>query len=71
MSPMRTAAAVAGLLCVTATPASAATGPVFANGQAQIVPSFQDPSGWIRHDLWVETRFDSDGDGRRDGCTWT
>ena len=60
------AAAVVGLLSVTATPASAATGPVFANGQAQIVPAFEDPDGWIRHDLWVETRFDSDGDGRRD-----
>jgi predicted acyl esterase len=61
--------AFAALLCLAAAPAAAAqerAGPVFANGQAQIVPEFQDPSGWIRHDLWVETRFDSDGDGRRD-----
>ena len=40
--------------------------PVFADGQAQIVPAFQDPETWIRHTLWVETEFDSDGDGRRD-----
>ena len=40
--------------------------PVFKNGEAQIVPAFEDPSQWIRHDLWVETSFDSDGDGRLD-----
>jgi len=36
--------------------------PVFENGEAQIVPAFEDSSQWIRHDLWVETEFDSDGD---------
>ncbi len=40
--------------------------PVFENGQAQIVPAFEDPSQWIRHRLWVETEFDSDGDRKRD-----
>lgn len=40
--------------------------PVFANGQAQVVPGFQDSTQWIRQELWVETGFDSDGDGRRD-----
>lgn len=40
--------------------------PVFVDGQAQIVDAFADPSSWIRHDLWVETDFDSDGDGRMD-----
>ncbi|MES2306069.1 MAG: Xaa-Pro dipeptidyl-peptidase [Gemmatimonadota bacterium] len=40
--------------------------PVFANGQAQIVPGFQDTTAWIRQELWVETEFDSDGDGKRD-----
>ena len=40
--------------------------PVFKNGEAQIVPAFNDPSSWIRTDLWVETTFDSDGDGRLD-----
>ena len=45
-----------------ATPAT----PVFEDGQAQVVPAFADPSSWIRHDLWVETEFDSDGDGALD-----
>ncbi|HJR60895.1 MAG TPA: Xaa-Pro dipeptidyl-peptidase [Vicinamibacterales bacterium] len=40
--------------------------PVFADGQAQIVPGFQESSQWIRENLWVETGFDSDRDGRRD-----
>ncbi len=40
--------------------------PVFENGEAQIVKAFEDPDLWIREDLWVETEFDSDGDGRPD-----
>src|SRR5690606_5877135 len=40
--------------------------PVFKNGEAQVVSAFEDPSKWIRHDLWVETTFDSDGDGKLD-----
>ncbi len=40
--------------------------PVFVNGQAQVVPAFQDSTRWIRQELWVETEFDSDGDGKRD-----
>jgi len=40
--------------------------PVFKDGEAQIVEAFNDASKWIRHDLWVETTFDSDGDGRLD-----
>src|SRR5688500_6536503 len=40
--------------------------PVFENGQAQVVPAFEDSSQWIRHRLWVETEFDSDGDRKRD-----
>lgn len=40
--------------------------PVFENGEAQIVPAFNDPEKWIRHDLWVETEFDTDGDGKLD-----
>jgi X-Pro dipeptidyl-peptidase len=42
------------------------TQPVFVDGQAQVVPAFADTTLWIRHDLWVETTFDSDGDGRPD-----
>ncbi|MHA7830373.1 MAG: Xaa-Pro dipeptidyl-peptidase [Flagellimonas sp.] len=40
--------------------------PVIENGEAQVVEAFSDPSKWIRHDLWVETTFDSDGDGELD-----
>lgn len=40
--------------------------PTFKNGEAQIVEAFSDPSKWLRHDLWVETTFDTDGDGRLD-----
>jgi X-Pro dipeptidyl-peptidase len=40
--------------------------PVFVDGQAQVVEAFASPESWIRHDLWVETEFDSDGDGRLD-----
>ena len=46
--------------------ASAKTVPVFENGEAQIVPGFKEPKDWIRHDLFVETEFDSDGDGKKD-----
>ena len=41
-------------------------GPVFKDGEAQVVPEFKVAADWIRHDLWVETEFDSDGDGKRD-----
>jgi len=40
--------------------------PVFVNGMAQVVPPFADSSRWIRQNLWVETDFDSDRDGRND-----
>ena len=40
--------------------------PIFQDGEAQIVPAFQDSSKWIRHDLWVETTFDTDGDNQLD-----
>ena len=40
--------------------------PVFENGESQIVSAFNDPEKWIRHDLWVETNFDTDGDGKPD-----
>jgi X-Pro dipeptidyl-peptidase len=40
--------------------------PVFKDGEAQIVDAFNDPSKWLRHDLWVETEFDTDGDGKLD-----
>ena len=40
--------------------------PVFVDGEAQKVPAFENQEDWIRHDLWVETTFDSDGDGKPD-----
>ena len=40
--------------------------PIFKDGEAQIVEAFKDPKNWIRTDLWVETTFDTDGDGKLD-----
>ncbi|MDH7445162.1 Xaa-Pro dipeptidyl-peptidase [Aquimarina sp. 2201CG14-23] len=40
--------------------------PVFKDGEAQIVEAFNTPDKWIRHDLWVPTEFDTDGDGKLD-----
>ncbi|MGB5434329.1 MAG: Xaa-Pro dipeptidyl-peptidase [Maribacter sp.] len=40
--------------------------PIFKDGEAQVVPTFQDPSKWIRHDLWVPTEFDTDMDAKPD-----
>jgi X-Pro dipeptidyl-peptidase len=45
---------------------SSLTVPIIEDGQAQIIPEFNDPEKWIRHDLWVETDFDTDGDGKPD-----
>ena len=40
--------------------------PIFKDGEAQIIEAFNTPDQWIRHDLWVETNFDTDGDGKMD-----
>ncbi len=40
--------------------------PVFKDGEAQIVEGFNDRQKWIRSELWVETTFDTDGDGKPD-----
>ena len=40
--------------------------PVILNGEAQKIPAFENSNNWIRQDLWVETEFDSDGDGKPD-----
>lgn len=42
------------------------TSPLFVDGKAQDVPEFSDPARWIRQELWVETEFDSDGNGTLD-----
>lgn len=39
---------------------------VIKDGQCQVIKRFEDPDMWIRHDLWVETEFDSDDDGKLD-----
>lgn len=62
---------IAGLLIITIpvfsqNAARAKAEPVFENGEAQIVPAFNNSEEWIRHDLWVETSFDSDADGKMD-----
>lgn len=58
---MRALLAALGLL--VALPTFAQAGPRFEDGQAQVVPAFEDESAWIREELWVETEFDSDDDG--------
>ena len=40
--------------------------PVIVNGEAQKIPAFENPDSWIKQDLWVETEFDTDGDGKPD-----
>jgi len=40
--------------------------PIFKDGEAQIVPAFNNAKDWIREDLWVETTFDTDGDNKMD-----
>jgi len=40
--------------------------PKVKDGQTQEIPEFKDPDLWIRHDLWVEAEFDTDGDGKLD-----
>ena len=42
------------------------TVPLIVDGKAQVITEFSDPENWIRHDLWVETEFDTDGDGKPD-----
>jgi X-Pro dipeptidyl-peptidase len=54
------------LVAVAPMSVAAQAAPVFEDGQAQVVPAFENPEEWIRHDLWVETEFDSDGDGQLD-----
>ncbi len=40
--------------------------PVFVDGEAQEVPAFVGDDNRVVHDLWVETEFDSDGNGTKD-----
>jgi len=45
---------------------STLTVPVIEDGQVQTIEEFSNSDEWIRHDLWVETDFDTDGDGELD-----
>lgn len=54
------------LLTAAAAAQDSVAKPVFRDGQAQVVPAFQNSDEWIRERLWVETEFDSDRDGKRD-----
>lgn len=40
--------------------------PQFLNGEAQIVSAFSNQSDWIKEELWVQTNFDSDANGKLD-----
>ncbi len=48
------------------TQVSIKTVPVFKNGEAQEIEAFKNIDNWLRHDLWVETEFDTDGDDKAD-----
>lgn len=39
---------------------------LFDKGESQVVAAFSDPDWWIKEEVWVETEFDSDLDGRPD-----
>ncbi|MCL4110090.1 UNVERIFIED_CONTAM: hypothetical protein GTU68_024935 [Idotea baltica] len=54
------------LLAQTALAFAPPSVPVFKDGEAQVVPGFKDSKDWVKHDLWVETTFDTDGDDRLD-----
>jgi len=71
MHPIAPVARIAFVASLIAAPIGAQApttraAPVFENGMAQVVPAFADSSQWIRHNLWVETDFDTDRDGRSD-----
>ena len=57
------AIALAGMAQCTTTPR---IGPIVEDGMLQPVPEFADTTQWIQTRLWVETDFDTDGDGRLD-----
>lgn len=39
---------------------------IIKNGEAQVLPALSDPNTWVKEEVWVETPFDSDGDGLLD-----
>jgi len=69
LHPYRSAVLFLALLCAVA-PAqeekAPSARPVFTDGQAQVVKAFANPGECIHEELWVETTFDTDGDGKPD-----
>src|SRR5690606_9939964 len=51
---------------VSAIAATGKIGPVVRDGMLMPVAELADTTQWIRQRVWVETDFDSDGDGRND-----
>jgi X-Pro dipeptidyl-peptidase-like protein len=62
-TPVCAFAIVASLLICTPVRTDAQAVPIFEEGLALVVDTFANPDDWIREELWVETDFDSDGDG--------
>src|SRR5690606_35583202 len=60
------AAVLAGPFATSQEPEAVKAGPEFEDGEAQVVDAFRSRRDWIRHWLWVETDFDTDGDGKKD-----
>ncbi len=73
-TPLLPLAALLGLLlgapslplAAQAPPEEAPRGLLIENGQVQVQEIYSDTTRWIRQQLWVETEFDTDGDGRAD-----
>ena len=57
---------LSGILFVPAFAQEQVATPVFVDGEAQEVDAFKGKSNRVVHDLWVETEFDSDGNGTKD-----
>ena len=54
------------LISFAASAQTNATYLLFDKGESQVVAAFSDPDWWIKEEVWVETEFDSDLDGRPD-----
>ena len=57
---------LSGILFVPAFAQEQVATPVFVDGEAQVVEAFKGKANRVVHDLWVETEFDSDGNGTMD-----
>lgn len=66
MKPIKPTLLFLLLLVIGSSSLFAQVKPIFENGEAQILPELLDSANWIRTDLWVETEFDTDGDGKKD-----